>query len=340
MGTGEVESSLPHVSIIVPAYNEALYIGACLQGVQNLDYPPSRIQTIVVDNGSSDGTADIARQSGVTVVELSSGFVGAVRNFGADAAEGDILAFIDGDCVPDPSWLRVAVSILLEDNAIGAVGGCCLAPADSTWVERAWEAPRKEGGVVPALAASSLVMRRRLFEELGGFNESLSAGEDDEFSHRIQVSGKRLVYSPVCTVYHLGWPKSLAEVFNRQRWQGSTQLDTARHWWDPNLIATHALSVAPAITLFLLFLIGPGAWATWTPVVGALGLPLAAATRRVARHSGPRRLTRLAQLVPVYCAYYLGRCTGLWVNYMNRIGLSPKRVDKTWQRTATRPADT
>jgi glycosyltransferase involved in cell wall biosynthesis len=109
------------VSIIIPAYNEEDNIAKCLQSInaqmeQGIDY-----EIIVVDNGSTDRTREIAEKLKAKVFALPEVNISALRNFGAEASSGDILAFLDADCLVKDGWLKNAVSIL-DDPAVAMVG--------------------------------------------------------------------------------------------------------------------------------------------------------------------------------------------------------------------------
>jgi glycosyltransferase involved in cell wall biosynthesis len=94
------------VSIVIPAYQAAATIGACIEGVRTQRYPQSRREIIVVDDGSRDATAEIARSyAGVTVISQPNAGAAAARNRGWREAKGTWVAFLDSDCVPSRNWL-------------------------------------------------------------------------------------------------------------------------------------------------------------------------------------------------------------------------------------------
>jgi glycosyltransferase involved in cell wall biosynthesis len=110
--------SLPFVSIIVPARNEAGYIERCLTSLQRQSYPRQEYEIILVDNGSVDDTILIGKQYADIVLNVEGVHVSAVRNFGAKNARGSIYAFIDADCVADFSWIQNAVNLIQETLCI------------------------------------------------------------------------------------------------------------------------------------------------------------------------------------------------------------------------------
>jgi len=327
---------VPFVTIVIPAFNEAQRIPQCLQGVQDLDYPRHHYEVLVVDNGSEDETGIIAARQGALVLDFPGGLVGGVRNHGAANGRGAVIAFLDSDCVPDPAWLREGVKLLGENPSVGAVGGDCIAPQDGNWMEKAWarEVPAQTR-VVPSLAASSLILRRADFDAVGGFDESLNAGEDDDLSSRLTAQGFILLSHPRCTVAHLGWPKSFREVFDRQRWQGGNQLKTARWPLDKNLLLFHAFLLFGLIPPFL-FLFPSTRWLGILGLLFLLTIPgIAAVYRTTDVRTFPRRATKTILLYPIFLAYYSGRAAGLVREYSSLVLGRSERPQKTWARQAS-----
>ena len=98
------------VSIVIPAYQAAATIGACLEGVRTQRYPEAHREIIVVDDGSRDATAELARSyAGVTVISQPNSGAAAARNRGWREAAGTWVAFLDSDCVPSRGWLTALI---------------------------------------------------------------------------------------------------------------------------------------------------------------------------------------------------------------------------------------
>jgi cellulose synthase/poly-beta-1,6-N-acetylglucosamine synthase-like glycosyltransferase len=306
----DTQPDFPTVAIVIPARNEADYVSQCLEALARQDYPPNRVQIILSDNGSTDATAAIAHAHGVRVLRHPRGLVGAVRNGGALATSSEILAFVDADCVTRTDWLSAAVAALATPG-VGATGGGYLADPQGTWVQRAWALtiPRATAGVA-ALPGGSIVVRRELFLALGGFNEQLSAGEDDDFCRRVRDAGLKVVAVEASWVIHLGYPRTLRAVARRQVWHGSYQLDVAETWHEPQLLMTHSFALG-----LLAIVISP--WlgvAGWT-VAGLLLAPpvfLMSVSKAAGRHD---QLATVLRMIPVAGAFYCGRALGLLKNY-------------------------
>ncbi len=111
------------VSVIIPVRNRPHDIDVCLQSLKKLDYPNDKLEIIVVDDASTDETPDIACRFPVRLIRLKQRKQASYsRNLAARYARGDILAFIDSDCLAGSSWLRELVPVF-KDAQLGVVGG-------------------------------------------------------------------------------------------------------------------------------------------------------------------------------------------------------------------------
>lgn len=308
----------PTVSVILPAKNEAAYIRKCLESIKAFNYPRELLDVVVVDNGSTDATVSEALRYHVRVLEKRDVYVGAVRNAGVKVTRGELLVFIDADCIAGTNYIYSAVEAL-RSQEIGAVGGGCTAPADGTWVERAWGSGIPHSHEVKALAASTFAIRRDVFVNIGGFNEMITAGEDDELSNRLVASGYKLHSLKECWVIHLGYPKTLMAVAKRQVWHGSHQIQSAKNYLDRMLIITHLFLVGLMVLLVAL-VVDP--YSVYSLVAAALLLMMTfiLAFKKVRTVRGAENIVlRLCALVPVYFNFMVGRAIGLLKNYVYMI---------------------
>lgn len=214
------------VSIIVPAKNEAAYIGDCIESLLKQDFS-GRYEIIVVDNNSTDRTPFIAQQKGVRVVRCGAGSPSAVRNCGARQAKFDMLAFIDGDCTAPKGWIRKAYSFLAGNKAVGAYGGPCSISAEANWIAKAWSPDGSYAESIlkkEKLAGANLFVRHCVFAFINGFDETLLTAEDDDLSHRVRKNGYEVVSDNGNAVIHHGYPGSLSQMFLKSVWHGSSQL--------------------------------------------------------------------------------------------------------------------
>jgi len=215
------ELKTPYFSIIVPAYNEEKYIADCLSSLLQIDYPKDCYEVIVIDNGSSDRTVEIAETFDVQVHVKTGVKVGGVRNYGASKAKGDVFVFIDGDCVVNEGILAEC-AISFSTERIGAVGGACLLRDNPNWVETGWVIFEKlEKQRTNILAGSSFIVKKSIFQALGGFDVHINAGEDTKLSKKI-AEQYEIWKLPNCAVIHLGYPRTILEFSKRQFWHASS----------------------------------------------------------------------------------------------------------------------
>lgn len=211
-GTAAMET-LPFVSVIIPVYNRPRDIAACLDSLLNLDYPKDKLEIIVVDDASTDETPDVMLPYSIEMIKNQNNRQAPYcRNLGADRARGDILAFLDSDCLADRTWLRELVPAF-KDPEIAAVGGIVESYYDERPLDR-YEQVRSslKMGLWPRRSASNdpffyvpscnLLVRRDVFQKTGGFNESLVVGEDVDLCWRLREKGMQIDYLPSGRVFH------------------------------------------------------------------------------------------------------------------------------------------
>ena len=208
------------ISIIVPVRNDARRLASCLEHIGANRTAAGEV--IVVDNGSTDESAAVASRWGAIVLSRPNGKVAEIRNAAATVATGELLAFIDADNLIGCSWTEAATDVL-QDPSVGAAGATYVAPSDGTWVQRLYGVLR--GRTVGRhdtrwLASGNLVVRRTVFQQIGGFDPTLEACEDVDLCQRLRKQGWRLVADERMTSIHLGDPKSLTAVFKGERWRG------------------------------------------------------------------------------------------------------------------------
>lgn len=216
------------LSVIIPAKNEANYLSRCLESLsiaQNMW--GEEIEVIVVDNGSLDSTKDIAISKGCKVVEEPKGNISKLRNLGGNISKGNILVFLDADCLVAPEWILFCLENF-ENEKIAAVGTKAVPDfKNATWVEKAWYklAPgAKRPNFVDWLGTSNLFIRKEVFWEIGGFDEKLETAEDVNLCYRINKKKKLIYLEKRINTIHLRESKTLRELFKREYWRGQSSL--------------------------------------------------------------------------------------------------------------------
>lgn len=161
-----MNNDVPYVTVVIPAHNEEDYIERCLTSILAQDYPDSRYETIVVNNNSTDATPKIARQLGVQVIDEPQGPVGRVRNAGAKAARGEVLLFIDSDCIAPSDWITYAAGKISSEPGLVLGGGCEL-PQNPKPIEKYWLLNGTEGATLPRdLIGASIAIATSDFSKL------------------------------------------------------------------------------------------------------------------------------------------------------------------------------
>lgn len=197
----------PDITVVVPAYNAAGTIDACVNSLRGL-HGDARVEIVVVDNASTDGTVDRLRAWGNNVRVLHEATRGpaAARNCGVRDARGRLVAFTDADCTVDPGWLDALVAPL-SDSGVGVVGGPILSRLGGNRIERFGERIHDQRRAIeddtpPYVASANWASRREVLLEVGLFDEQLRRGQDVDLAWRIVRAGYRLAYAPTATVRH------------------------------------------------------------------------------------------------------------------------------------------
>jgi GT2 family glycosyltransferase len=216
----------PRVSFIIPVRNDAARLQTCLQSILRNPQAPSQVEIIVVDNASTDESAVVAERLGARVLRVEGGRVAELRNFGAQHATGEILAFVDADNEIDAGWLYAALDCL-RPPSVGAVGALYQAPPDGTWVQRTYGqlrgAPRDQQNA-DWLGSGNLAVTRETFDRIQGFDTTLETCEDVDFCHRLRMNGLRVVSDVRLKSVHHGDPRTLFDVLKSERWRGRDNL--------------------------------------------------------------------------------------------------------------------
>ncbi|OQY48441.1 MAG: hypothetical protein B6242_02340 [Anaerolineaceae bacterium 4572_78] len=195
-------------SIIIPAYNAGKTLSACLDSLKNQTVNSDQFEIIVVDDGSSDNTADIARQFDVQILQKENGGPASARNVGAEVATGDLLLFTDADCIPASDWLAQISEPFQDPTVMGVKGVYRTDQPEFTARFVQLEYEDKYDGMLGTYSIDfvdtySAAYRRDVFRQMGGFDISLRTNEDVEFAFRMASAGHRLVFAPQAIVTHI-----------------------------------------------------------------------------------------------------------------------------------------
>jgi glycosyltransferase involved in cell wall biosynthesis len=165
-------------------------------------------EIIVVDDGSTDDTADIIKKYPVKHIYQDNSGPAAARNTGWRAASGEIVCFTDSDCIPEEEWVEKIVARYTSDD-IGGVGGSYdIRNKESLLAECIHEEILQRHRRIPFetdfLGSFNVSYRRKVLEEVGGFDNSFrnASGEDNDLSYRVRKAGYKLIFDKSIKVGH------------------------------------------------------------------------------------------------------------------------------------------
>lgn len=227
--SGETET--PFVSIIIPIYNEEKTVGKCIESLLNQSYPSHNYEIIVVSDGCNDNSENVVRniiefekKVEIKLIRQENQGAAAARNFGAKYSRGEIVLFIDADCIADFRWIEEMIKPLLKDNVAGVQGAyktnqkaIVAKLAQIEFEERFKKLQQTE--YVDFVGSFSAAYKREVFERFKGFNTKFVMNEDVDLAYRISSDGYNLHFNPDAVVYHLH-PDSLSKYTRVKFWRG------------------------------------------------------------------------------------------------------------------------
>ncbi len=201
------KSEMVRTSIIIPAFNEAENLTRILPPVLAQVGPMDEV--IVVDNGSLDGTANVASTWGVLVVKESVRGRSRARNKGIESSRGKVLVFLDADCHPSPDWLHNLL-MPFDKSEVGCVAGEIRILNSGTRLGRYLNSKGHLSQQVnfahpflPYAGSGNVAFRREILEQIGGFDEELYSGHDADICWRMQLeTNYQIVLSSDAVVDH------------------------------------------------------------------------------------------------------------------------------------------
>jgi lipopolysaccharide/colanic/teichoic acid biosynthesis glycosyltransferase/GT2 family glycosyltransferase len=204
---GDLSLTEPLYSVVVPAFQAAATIGLCLDALSAQTVARDLYEVIVVDDGSTDGTSEVARRTGARVIVQPNSGAAAARNRGAAVARGDLLLFTDADCAPVSGWIAALVAPFGDARVAGAKGTYLTDQraivsrfTQLEYQDRYDRMARVES--INFVDTYSAAYRRDIFLANAGFDPAFRFDEDQEFSFRLTEKGYRLVFAPAAQVYH------------------------------------------------------------------------------------------------------------------------------------------
>lgn len=197
------------VSVVIRTLNESRHLDALLQGIAEQHYPQGKIETVVVDSGSTDGTLEIARRRNATLVHIRKEdfSFGRSLNVGCDAASGAALVFVSGHCIPaSQRWIAELVEPLEKDSIVYSYGKQ-IGGAETRFSEKQiFGKYFPDTSMVPQDGfftnnANSALLKRIWANH--PFDEELTGLEDMHLAKRLVAEGYRCAYVSTAPVFHL-----------------------------------------------------------------------------------------------------------------------------------------
>ena len=324
------------VSLVIPGRNAARTIRPCLEAVIPLQGRDGLEEIIFVDDGSTDDTAEIARQFPIRYVRGTGSGPGAARNIGWRTAKSTIVWFIDSDCVAEPDALGRLLPHF-DDPQVGGVSGsygnmeedsllACLIHEEI--VERHLAMPKR----VNFLATFNVAYRRSVLEQINGFDERFLKGQDAELSWRVLEDGHQLGFEVTSRVKHYhpaSWRAYLRTQLQQGYWRVWLHLAHRGHAAGDSY-SSFVDHIQPPLAVLLLaslpLLLVPRAWPV-TPVLAVL-LSAAQVPMTVRIVSRTKRLAHLCYAAMSFLRAF-ARGIGLTQAALSYLmGRKPKAIDE------------
>jgi len=204
------------ISVIIPAYNAAETLDSCLSALTRQTMPSNSFEIIVVDDGSTDRTAEIAKTFPVKYIHQENHGPATARNNGASISKGNIILFTDSDCVPTPEWIEEMTAPFQHKDVMAVKGAYRTNQREivARFAQIEFEERfllLEKANTTDMVDTYSAGYRRYIFEELKGFDTRfpVANNEDTELSYRMVAKQLKMVFNPKAIVYHLNHPDSI-----------------------------------------------------------------------------------------------------------------------------------
>lgn len=301
-------SSVIEISVVIPVRDEEDSIRALLDGLLRQTLLPAEI--VITDNGSIDATADIVAEiihSGapINLIREKEGLPGRGRNIGVAKARCEWIAFIDAGNKPAPDWLAALARKASENSTVDVVYGTYEPVIDSFFKECAAIAyvpppSETEGGLVRPRSIVSALMRRKVWETVGGFHEDLRSAEDLLFMRNVEQLKFTIARTSSAIVYWDIQP-NLWRTFKRFVEYSRNNIRAGLFAeWQGRIFIYYGLIAASTATVFFL---GPqgffGPPILWLVLMVARAITALRRNRTNYAASHARNLARLCLLVPI-----------------------------------------
>jgi GT2 family glycosyltransferase len=319
----------PFVSVLMPVRNEATFIEEMVSALLAQEYPAERVEVIVADGMSTDGTRDLlcALQRGhsrLIVIDNPDRIVSTGLNAALAVARGEIVIRIDGHALPAPDFIRENVAVLQEHPEAWIVGGPIRNSAATNFGKAVAIAMSHPLGVGNAFhrypdyegysdSTAFPAFRRWVFDRIGTFDERLVRNQDDEFNYRVTQAGGKIYISPRVR-YSYFVRERMGQLFRQYFQYGFWRIPVMQKHRRPTTVRQLAPTLFYVVCVVLAL---GGLW--WKQPAVAVGAPLSYLVALLATGgaSVPKHGMRVAARVPsaiatMHAGYAWGIGYGLW----------------------------
>lgn len=288
------------LSFLIPALNEDKNIEGCISSVNNFMPVKYNYEIVVADHGSVDSTAELARSSGAVVFTKSGGTIAELRNYLVGQSSGDLLIFMDADIRLTLEWknniAKIVDSAISENMFIS--GSSCMPTNSDIYLNKYWFHPlaKKEKNYI---GSGHMIITKKAFEKIGGFNKMLSSGEDYDLCMRAKRLNIPVNPSSDLKVVHLDYPEKMLDFIKREIWHGSGDFKSFGSFLNSKV------AIAASIYFFVLvgLLIGV---LLRNPIVGSAFLLVTFLLPTLVSYMNLPHLPMKNRIVNIYvCAIYL-----------------------------------
>ena len=199
---------MPSATVIIPTYNRGKTLSKCIDSILQQDYPQDKFELIIIDDGSTDDTHELLKKyekkPGFSYFFQKNKGPSSARNLGINNSRGEIICFIDDDCIAEKNWLKNIVKPFSDEN-VGGAGGKIIADAPQTLIEKYCEKSKffEQARFIDVMViGANAAYRRDILLALRGFDEFFRTGEDTDLGLQIRLKGKKLAYTSDAIIYH------------------------------------------------------------------------------------------------------------------------------------------
>lgn len=312
------DQGLPFVSVVLPVFNEERYLEECLKTLRKISYPEDKYEIIIVDNGSTDSSFEIARRYADQALLWPDVNVGAVRNFGVKHAKGDVLVFLDSDCLVPGDWLRQGVKLLFAEEKC-VYGGNLNLREKPYWVEKFWLL-KNSSDKVPQhnLLGSCIFIQKRAFFDAGGFDENVTSGEDSALSNTLVKLGYTVIINRRLGVVHLGNPITVTGFIKRQIWHAENYIKSLNQSLKDKMFWLIIVYFTGVSGLFLAAFMAPE-WAIYFAAIVMFPPAILSAKRIVRANFKPESIVELVSIFAIDNLYLIGRALGILKGFVKLV---------------------